>query len=1716
MAQLPDQPAPQHPPIAVGALIKAVPDGRHLSGGREVARISLVLMPDPRPLSGQLNLRDWPNEVSLRLDGGIKITLGRRNQPLQTIAGDKVRIVSKPKKPDRSGRLWRRIFGKGADESGSQLTTLGNVLRDQLGAASGLQDQVPGNLPVVLVRGATGYQDFIQAVAAEVSRQTVGGQRLRDARAADAVPNPSAFGRSVVLESLRTSLFATLSGSATRADLVGGAPTDATPEEQKVPGFLAAQRDAQDRLQEAARNNNALDSLVRAPTAGGAPSPRPLDALLDVIRTDRSSKFWKRSAEAPASDRLDSLSTTEQFGDLNLADIVLQHRLATDAISFVGRDAAGNEAVRTLLKDRPITADDETQSVRRKFTGIMSRPALAAELGLIIDVEVDWTEIRSAIGSGTPGSPEDDLLIGAEFVQGVTADNQMLTAAEIGPLAAGANAPTYFGPASRYRAGKIDLSVAPDDLSSLKRGFLDLGAHSAENPASDRYSLSSFDNYAGFERLQNSVIDMVQRIMQGLEPKVGEVPTPELRTLGLSILDSCRKQAARQEQSAVNESYSSGGRSFSLLYAEDLLAGYRFDVRITTRANQTLWHSLTERLVRFDDALAADVALPATLSARDDGYSRPVTKSAENDVAVIVAFETLSVWGGASLALPPRVGQKREKEGSEYDDGKELISIHDAEHELAVDTILELPGPRDPRRPNASGLPPLRFSKQYLVGARCVWINGGGHSLREAEVAYRDGKVTLGAASVAGTSRQPYVHRRYEEISPPMVLLSEQDRLVQLEDSELARFPGEVADRLVLRPSNGEQHPVRRWLLPPRTSIDLAEQHGVLDELDNLKTGAFGNIDRDPVSGRFPDALSGARKSKLDYFDPQALTADKKYKFRRGGSKEGDLVVGSRGSVFRAGHGPTGPDMAYFPDPLAEVLFLSLRREGQLASGGVSGARPLQHVLMSPRKGWPKQAHAVALDLIPLKSGANGEWNIQTVTEGSTTTLRIRLAPGEELDLQLWSGPSTAVHLAEHWLVHRVSSAAPPIDVHLDQLRTARAANQGGAALDDVLVEADAVFHALRGSPVSDSQRFEQLALVKSSGTQDPFLEHMNTMRIPHLSGLRTLKLVHPVRKPLENPSIPEKGTPPQLQFHPVRILVDRTESDGDTTDPVALLQKKWRDFVIANGGLTPLQPIPLWESEAGATRAFFVGSTDLHRKSGRDLIVMARWTDWIDDATTVARDANGAFIFQPAVGDVAPPRELLTIKGLPQVSPIGTGNEVDLAVNDPGATEQLRYLSYEFGNTRARKLAVHCEAHSRFDQYYPVKNVAGQGVPVAEFRTKSTVYENIWVKATRRPAAPVLSAGRETLPAFYFHSKKLREADGTIKGFAVMREARVRVYLDRPWYDTGEGELLGVVVGPKGLFSATPETCLPPPPPSGPRDVSEQQKSDFEALIKTDIEPFLSRRGHDPMRISGSYPDPLLSPSDIGQCALRAGELAMPYTPLTDDRTSQPEQKAGQVAVAGFVPELDPVNGDHWYCDLPIAAGPSYWPFVRLGLVRWQPNAIAGHELSTPVTTWAQVSATREAEVTFEKSAGEMQDRLVTLRVSGQGFDEANFGKLFDKAKFAPDMRPRLDVRLVRADDRDVPAPGIDRGWTPVIDPSTGSPVEFRAIPAGVIDGEARWVVAVGLPRSRKQMHYALIIEEFTMMPADDMVNERGEPALRRGHVTYSAVLDFGIPDLG
>jgi hypothetical protein len=115
------------------------------------------------------------------------------------------------------------------------------------------------------------------------------------------------------------------------------------------------------------------------------------------------------------------------------------------------------------------------------------------------------------------------------------------------------------------------------------------------------------------------------------------------------------------------------------------------------------------------------------------------------------------------------------------------------------------------------------------------------------------------------------------------------------------------------------------------------------------------------------------------------------------------------------------------------------------------------------------------------------------------------------------------------------------------------------------------------------------------------------------------------------------------------------------------------------------------------------------------------------------------------------------------------------------------------------------------------------------------------------------------------------------------------------------------------------------------------------------DPEKFVTRYGADP--IWGS--DPPATGPWIHQFPLRT---------RVDTGLSIAEAPGRTVAAVGHRPHFDP-DRDLWYCDIDIDAGTSYFPFVRLGLARYQPTSIAGVHLSRIVSPeWAQLMPDRTA----------------------------------------------------------------------------------------------------------------------------------------------------------
>jgi hypothetical protein len=160
-------------------------------------------------------------------------------------------------------------------------------------------------------------------------------------------------------------------------------------------------------------------------------------------------------------------------------------------------------------------------------------------------------------------------------------------------------------------------------------------------------------------------------------------------------------------------------------------------------------------------------------------------------------------------------------------------------------------------------------------------------------------------------------------------------------------------------------------------------------------------------------------------------------------------------------------------------------------------------------------------------------------------------------------------------------------------------------------------------------------------------------------------------------------------------------------------------------------------------------------------------------------------------------------------------------------------------------------------------------------------------VPASAAPLAPVV---RAVVPAF---ARSVVETSNLI---TVIHDGRVlRALIERPWYSSGSGELLGVATD-----------------------------------LATVATPVLTRWGRDPIW-SG------------------AGPAARPTSASFDRATNTLAAADGRFDVAGHTVTFDEER-KVWTADILVDARFSYRPWVQLSLCRFQPNAVDGAHVSDPV----------------------------------------------------------------------------------------------------------------------------------------------------------------------
>ena len=317
--------------------------------------------------------------------------------------------------------------------------------------------------------------------------------------------------------------------------------------------------------------------------------------------------------------------------------------------------------------------------------------------------------------------------------------------------------------------------------------------------------------------------------------------------------------------------------------------------------------------------------------------------------------------------------------------------------------------------------------------------------------------------------------------------------------------------------------------------------------------------------------------------------------------------------------------------------------------------------------------------------------------------------------------------------------------------------------------------------------------------------------------------------------------------------------------------------------------------------------------------------------------------------------------------------------------------------------------ASTRFREYFDPKMAVLDGVRRGNIET-------VEMLSSVPPAVPVII---DVVPILRW---KEEDAPGGER-ISSRRAVGLRVWLARPWFSSGAGEMLALVCDKGG--------------PLGPDNLL------YHEVTHVSQDPSHASVMPRPLRIG-----------DFQGADIARESVEIPAA-LGTTRSD----------IAAFRPRYDPVH-DAWYCDIEFNTGNAYFPFVRFGLVRYQPKSIPGCELSTIVaTSFVQTLPDRTLTV-IESGAQEL-----TVKLHGP----------------APQARCALDGTVLAGTNTVV---AVIEEQTPRLEDSflgwkrIGEETILSGTPQA--DGTALWSGEVPMPANEAR-RIRLTVCEYELLRADD-----------------------------
>jgi hypothetical protein len=421
-------------------------------------------------------------------------------------------------------------------------------------------------------------------------------------------------------------------------------------------------------------------------------------------------------------------------------------------------------------------------------------PVLLRKLGIILDLELHREELHLDHGGAT----------------------MIRVHPQWGEPPAGFN--TDLTPWTHFVVDDQTFTAAPKDPDELERGFLRLeGVNDRYEQHEAAYDLLQVDP----DGLALKVINFagtLYRLVRKTDERTTSIDTPEgmglpsIQSGGLALARDRRANRLnrRFQQSASTNQDLLNGLDVSF-YAEDLLRGYRVDIRDDASG---AWRSLCQRIGSYVFPEAPLDPLPF----EDEGYLKGASTTSKDDKNSDLYFhETLFRWGGWSLVAErpgKTIRRKLDADSGEYQETPERVKSQ-AGDEFKLEV-------RAAAKPGS--LPRLRFGRTYQMRVRAADLAGNSVDFNDPDDSH---------------ASEPVQYLRFEPLIPPALVprarFTEGESVERMViRSNYHQTPGEyVGDPLTTAATLGKPYTYldhnERHVVPPKTSQEMAETHGMLD-----------------------------------------------------------------------------------------------------------------------------------------------------------------------------------------------------------------------------------------------------------------------------------------------------------------------------------------------------------------------------------------------------------------------------------------------------------------------------------------------------------------------------------------------------------------------------------------------------------------------------------------------------------------------------------------------------------------------------------------------------------------------------------------------------------------------------------------------------------------------------------------------------------------------